>query len=332
MYNIEIKDLRFCENEIDHLLGKACNATVFHTFDWLSVLEDTLSLKCKIALFYSNDVLAGLCPFYPKGLSVANIFLSPMLSSETAYGGIITDDCNHIPDMVESLKDYLRLFYIVQPPTSESFSFDNINATYKQTVFTPLDAQNSTKHFLRIKKGHRYNIRKTKKDDNLEVVEDYSNDSIKSYYGLIKLTYGYNGLTPLPYKFYKSVIKTFHKKNDIKFLQVFDGNTSIAGAVALRFNDMMYYWTGAYNRETRTGIYPNDLLQWELIEWGYKENIKMYDMLGANIETIRKFKLGWGGDLVSYPVIYSSNALKQIAKIYVCFGKRSSNLIRNLIS
>ena len=108
-------------------------------------------------------------------------------------------------------------------------------------------------------------------------------------------------------------------------------NKPIGTIVAIIYNKRLHYWTGGFLRDPEyTKLYPNDILQWEIIKWGYEKKIKYYDMLGGDIAGIRRFKLGFGGNLLEYSKIYSSKKLKLLAEVYSHFGNKLKNILRKV--
>jgi len=222
-------------------------------------------------------------------------------------------------------KPFTRFFF-VQPT---NFTAKKVIVKPKYTIITKLDASNSEEHFRRIKKGHRYNISKALKEKHLKVAEDYTEKSLRSYYALLKETYAYNKFMPMPFQFYKDVITQYHKNGECKFLLALYKGKPIGTIVGITYKETLYYWTGGFLRE-HSQLYPNDLLQWELITWGYEKNMRIYDMLGGDIEGIRNFKLGFGGELVEYKKVYSGRKLYLLASLYSRFGMGLRNMLRRI--
>lgn len=303
-------------------LEKADDSTLFHTYDWLRIIEKTLELETQVYVF-NNKTHVAFVPCYPRKSGITILF-SPAFRAEMAYGGFVGK--GNKERMYQALKNEAENFVFVLP---EKLDLKGMTCEPKYTIITKLDAKNAEEHYKRLKKGHRYNIRKAKKDDLLELKEEYTESAIKKYYELLKSTYGYKGYKPLPYKFYKEIITHYHKKKQIKLLLAYKGKKPIGTICAIRHKDRLHYWTGGFlrNPEYRK-LYPNDVLQWEIIKWGYSIKIKTYDMLGADMEGIRRFKLGFGGELTELTRIYSNRKLKLLSQAY---GK-AAPMIRKLLN
>jgi len=295
------------------------NSTPFHTFEWLSALE-TIRTKCEVAVF-END--SAICPIFRKKMGPVEISFSPVFGTETAYLGLLSKD-KKIDEKLKALKKEIGNFFMILPP-GISTKFGSSESA--KTIVTRLDKKNSEEHFKTVKKGHRYCVNKAEKD-GVVVEEDYSEEGIDNYYNLLTTTYQTSKYKPLPKEFYKSVIQGLHAKDQIKVLFA-KHNGKIIGCAAFPYSGKtVYYWTGASLKGQYASLYPNNAIQWHLIKWAYKQGLEKYDMLGASIEGIRNFKLGWGGELVDYTRVYSSTALKAAASAYEKLGASIKEKIR----
>ena len=78
---------------------------------------------------------------------------------------------------------------------------------------------------------------------------------------------------------------------------------TIAGAFFLHFADKIYFWDGVALPD-HYKLNASNLLQWSIIEWAANNGYRHYDMLGANIPSIARFKLSFGGELTPYIYVY----------------------------
>lgn len=324
-YRIEFSTLEESKNLIEDFVKNVHYATPFHTYNWLSALQENMSAELEIAEFYKDRECVGICPLFKKKLGFFEVFFSPVFATETAYMGILGAD---IDGMLESLKKEVKNFFMVLPPEVMAGKFLIEN---KETIITELNCRNAEEHFAKIRKGHRYDTRKAEKE-GVVVKEDYSAKAIREYYEILKRTYSKSEYRPMPENFYVQIIEELHKKNRIKFLLAAHEGKTIAGAIFLILKDKMYYWTGGSVKEPEYAkLYPNNLLQWEIIKFGYENGIKNYDMLGASVEGIKNFKLGWGGEIKTYQRVYSSRYLKLLADTYNKFGASLKEIVRKTV-
>jgi hypothetical protein len=297
-------------------------ATPFQTVFWLSTIEKTLKQKGDLILFKDKGKIIGSIPIFRRKMGIT-ISFSPPPGTETAYGGISGERAEELYPL---LKKEVKDFFIVHPGKVQ---VPGLLCKPKFTIITKLDAKDADEHFSRLKKGHRYNIRKAEKDNIIAIKEGYDKTTLRDYYSLLKTTYNYKGFEPAPFEFYEQVISNFHKEGSCRLLVAYSGKRPVGTICALIHDSTLYYWTGAFLRNPEiTKLYPNDLLQWHIIRWGYERKIPLYDMLGGDIPGIRDFKLGFGGELVEYTKIFSSKRLYLLSKAYGKLGEGVKNMIR----
>ncbi|MFH1400601.1 MAG: GNAT family N-acetyltransferase [Nanoarchaeota archaeon] len=296
------------------------NCTLFHTHAWLDIMARTSGKAIDIYTFNDRKKPVGISWLVPLK---AGISMSPIFDTETAYGGVVGDD---VPMLLRALKDQTS-FIVVQNTTAEVPGFIQDD---KCTVITALDAPDADTHLKRMRKGHRYNIGKSLANPELEVGEHYDDHAIAEYQELLRRTHRRIGIPDPPMDLYKEVILRYCKKGQGMFLVCRHQDKPVAGIVTLTYKDTMYFWTGASD-ETAQHLYANDLLQWHAIQWAYRKKLRAYDMLGADIEGVRKFKMGFGGELVTYRRIYSDRKTHLLAKAYrACGGilQKAARVIR----
>jgi len=73
--------------------------------------------------------------------------------------------------------------------------------------------------------------------------------------------------------------------------------------VTLIYKDTIYDWYAGSSREYLK-LCPNDILPWNAIEWGSKNQFNIFDFGGAGKPTesygVREFKKQFGGKLVNF--------------------------------
>jgi len=223
---VELVSLGGNKREYENFVNNFSSATPFHTYEWLSALENNLGNKCEAAMFYENSDLVGVCPLFAKSVSIAGkIYFSPIFGTETAYLGALGEN---IGEMLTKLNTKVKNFFVIQPPEL-GISGKGFEVEEKDTVITNLNAQSAEEHFKKVRKGHRYDTKKAEKE-GVTVKEDYSEGAIKEYYNLLLQTYEKSDYKPLPEKFYIDIISGLGKKGQLKFLQAQYNGETIAGA------------------------------------------------------------------------------------------------------
>ena len=91
----------------------------------------------------------------------------------------------------------------------------------------------------------------------------------------------------------------------------YENDIPIGGIVVSSFNNYINEWGIARSeRDTSAKLYSQDLLKWQIIEWGLEKKFRYYDLSGSNPDStnakelgIYRYKQKWGGNLVRYSTI-----------------------------
>lgn len=94
---------------------------------------------------------------------------------------------------------------------------------------------------------------------------------------------------------------------DARIYMAYYNGIAIAGSLALRCGDKVWYLYGASSNEHRN-VMPNYLVQWAMIRWSIESGCRIYDFRGVSgfldesnpLFGIYKFKKGFNGDLVEF--------------------------------
>jgi lipid II:glycine glycyltransferase (peptidoglycan interpeptide bridge formation enzyme) len=162
----------------------------------------------------------------------------------------------------------------------------NIRLAYKKGVKVRLGDLNEVEKFLKL-------LKETAKRKRIKIYsEDY-------YYKLLSLN--------------KDFAKLFFAEYEKKIL---------AANIVIFFGDTVTYLFGGSSKEHRNLMAPH-LLQWEIISQAKKEGYKFYDFWGIDEKKwpgVTRFKLGFGGRIITYPGTYDLVFNSFIYQLYN-FGK-----------
>lgn len=137
------------------------------------------------------------------------------------------------------------------------------------------------------------------------VIKDISSDKnlFLESYNLIKSVYNRIRL-PLPeLSFFTNMFDVFAKNNNLKTFAAYYSETLIGVRIVLCYKDLIYDWYAGAD-EKFLEYRPNDILPWEVMKWGVKNNYRTFDFGGAGKPTVpygvREYKLKFGGELVNF--------------------------------
>ncbi len=107
----------------------------------------------------------------------------------------------------------------------------------------------------------------------------------------------------------ESLWKNLHPIGLTGFLS-YENETPIGGILISSFNNYINEWGIARTeRDTTAKLYSQDLLKWNIIEWGMKNNHFFYDLSGVNPNStsakdsgIFRYKEKWGGKYLKFQI------------------------------
>jgi len=231
------------------------------------------------------------------------------LTTPYGYGGpLIIAKTKFVDRVNKSIKFFLDLYkkhalkndyvceFIRFHPIFENWKFldKNIEVVAINDVVLVDITNDLERIWMNIKKGHKYNIRKSIREECEVNITTSPNDSninnfIKMYYYTMDKN---NALKK--YYFSKNFIKDHFKMLNSVFVEV-KKNNEVLGIGMFIYNDdskIIHYYLSARGFNNVKGVYPSDLIIWEIIKWSKKNGFKCLLMGGGvgNNDSLFKFK------------------------------------------
>ncbi len=176
-----------------------------------------------------------------------------------------------------------------------------------QTIL--LDLTKSEEELLaNMKQKTRYNVRLARKK-GVVVEERNDEEGLEIFLKLQKETAKRQGFFVHPDSYYRTVWEVLYPKGLAHLLIAKVENTPVVAWLLLKYQDTFYYPYGGSSTEYRKYMASN-LMMWEAIKLGKKLGCNVFDMWGATDDEkdpwygFTRFKLGYGGQLVSFPGAY----------------------------
>lgn len=294
----------------DQAVARFAGGTVFHTYDWMTTVGRLFGVEKLPLGVFQDGRMVGVFPAFRARKGILRVLASPLGGWATYYGGPLVDAPlqNAVLTAFDVLLRQGRVDYteIRYPHLSavQALGERGYHVEEKHTYVLALDRPHD-QLWKGMKSTCRRAVRKAQRS-RVEVVEPDQKDFLKDYYELSKDTYRKsNRLPPLSARQLEIVWATLKEKNRVKVLLARHGGRMIAGAIFLLFEDKIYYWDGAACRNGLS-MRPNNLIHWTLIEWAASQGYRTYDMLGANIPSIARFKQTFGCGLRPFCYAYKS--------------------------
>jgi len=152
----------------------------------------------------------------------------------------------------------------------------------------------------------RYNIRLAKKK-GIEIEEARTDEEINTFLRLLEETARREGFKPHPPSYYKKQLELFLPQGLEKLFLAYFHREPLSAILVSFFGQRATYLHGGSSRKHKELMAPY-LLQWEAIREAKKLNCRLYDLWGVAPGRdekhpwagITRFKLGFGGKVVSY--------------------------------
>jgi lipid II:glycine glycyltransferase (peptidoglycan interpeptide bridge formation enzyme) len=159
-----------------------------------------------------------------------------------------------------------------------------------------------------MKSKTRYNVRLAQRK-GVVVEEREDDDALKIFLRLQRETAKRQGFFVHPDSYYRTVWEVLHPKGMAYLLIANVQKEPVVAWMLLEHDQTLYYPYGGSSTKYRNYM-PSNLMMWEAIKLGKKLGCKVFDMWGATDDKtdpwygFTRFKLGFGGYLVSFPGAY----------------------------
>jgi CelD/BcsL family acetyltransferase involved in cellulose biosynthesis len=304
---IRLELLDNCDEQVwDDLVAKFEGGTIFHTLAWMRVIEKLKHAeKLPVGIFDGADMV-GVLPLFRVRRGPLTILASPL--GEVGYGGPLVDEaqCGIVIEQMDSLFKHIGVDYI-ELRSRESWIPTRLLAQHYivdelQTCALPI-SRDLGEMWANLKKECRKAVRKARKN-NVEVEEATDKSFIDVYYEMAKDTYSKSNRPPVySSQDYSIVWDTLRPYDRVKVLLAKHNGQVIAGRILLRFRDQVYDWD-AVALPSHFSVRPNNLLVWAVIGWAVDSGVVRFDMMGANIPGIARFKKTFGSKVCAYTYAY----------------------------
>ena len=295
-------------------MNRSPNSTIFHSPEFIDIQREVFDFD--IYVLISEKCIF---PIFKNKVGIFTIYGSPLPEIGSFYGGpVCTNRFNYL-DILKNLKfgflgGLFSTFFLktpcdVEPSFPENYEWEPV----KNYI---LDMQDDIEDLWKnLNKKTRNAIRKAERSG--VIVKIRGVEYLSEYTSMVEEVIKRRPHTPIPYKMMQRVIE----KDIGRLFIAYCRGKPAAGGIFLTFKDTVTYWSGASFNEFRK-YQPSNLLHWEVIKWAVEEGYKYYDLGGAEIPSIARFKRGWGGREVYYYRVYRRNILTKISRDLYKFIKK----------
>lgn len=324
MNRIDIKIIKNKDYEKwDRIVKSSKYGSIFHTIDWMNIIEKNYNISKLPIGIYVNDELVGIFPsFFSKKMHF-KLLMSPQQRCSTPYGGPVLSKAISVSRVMKSYDSFIKEIFnpnyidikFLYDIKLDSYTLSSLGFNVENRYTYLLNIGKSENELWKnLRRSCKQSIKKAIKN-NIEIIEDEVKDEyINEYYKMVIDTWKKTNQRPLlKKKMYKDILREFIKNGRVKFfLAKYNGNI-IAGVIRLCFNKKLYAFDRASYRKYYK-ICPNNLLDWHVLKWANKNGFNLYDFVGAQVPSIAHYKAGFGGKLTSYLYIYKGSKLAMFSR------------------
>ncbi len=182
--------------------------------------------------------------------------------------------------------------------------------------------------YARLGKSLRKHIRRGRRE-GVEIREGDVED-VATFHALMSTTSARHGFTPYPREYFEAMWQALRPQGHIRLFLAEYHQQVVSAHLVVPFGERFLSKASAWSGE-HTRVYPNDVLEWHLIEWAKAHGFRYYDMEGVDRETAERmmvdpttkprrtadaFKLKFGGDVVLLPKAFDYFPNPLVASTY----------------
>lgn len=313
MSDIEIRALESEQGLWDEVVERSPQATITHNYDWLKNIEKHTDSKLFLLAGYLGNEIVAAIPFFYREEFLVKALSSPIdtamiqnLGPVFPYYDTLKQDKKefYFREFQKGLDRYIderikpnKISIVTSPNLLDArpYVWNGYRVTPKYNFVK--DIEDLEEVWNGFKKQLRKNIEKAEKA-GLTVDEG----GLEGYTLIIRLLSERYGDQDIEFRTSKEYLldlyRRFFPDNLRVFIVKFNGEP-VTGIIVTTYRDRLSIWVGATQTDLK-GLYPVDLLQWEIMKWGNRQGYKYCEILGANVPSISYFKSRYNFDLEIY--------------------------------
>jgi len=317
------------DKEWDDTVLASINGTIFHTWSWLKIVERHTKTTLYPVMAYKGNELVGLYPFFVRSHPFFKLAFSPPPGAYLLYLGPLFPGYEHLKQdkregvYFDFLKEidtlifknlgcsYSRINSSPRLYDSRPFYWQKYSVSPYYTYRIPLI--NGADHVLgQFDRKLRVDIKKAIREGvTVRIGEKKDLGIIHKAISRRFIEQGYKPKNYLPYL--SDLFDAFSPENFKIFLAEYKEQV-IGGMIALRYKDIAFLWVGV-PKSNIPGISPNDLVQWEGIQWACKNGCLYYEEMDSGEDPrLTSYKAKYNPDIeIWYSATKYSSRIFKIA-------------------
>jgi len=289
----------------DELVATHAHATVFHRRDWLDLIAAVGGAELRLFRLERDGHPVGGVPLFLFRRGPFRIAASPPPQAAAPYLGPLVDDdlaaeaLGAIATQARALgAGYVEVRLDRELPAA-ALSVASFEGEARATYVLDLEPGPDALWKDRLQSGCRRAVRKAQSSG--VVVEELALDSfLDRYFEMAASVFAkWNREPPLSRADYARIARLQRAGECVKVFAARLDGAIVAAGVFPYGHGAVYYLDGVSDPEGQAAR-PNNLLHWEVIRWACDAGLRRYDMVGAGIAGVARFKETFGPALVPY--------------------------------
>jgi hypothetical protein len=297
--NIDLLD-RSRYPDWDFFIAAASQGSIYHSSQWLSLLEKTYGYK-QVILTAKNDhgeIIGGVAGSIVDSALLGKRFSSMPCAQQCPP---LFENLETTAPFLESIERYLKIWDVkyfevrmtrpVFPEETQKIKNPNLDfCTYVLDLQQPFEELKKNFHNDCIRRAVS---RATK--SGLKIIEGKTDRDIEVFYQLYAGMRKENGLLPQPIAFFRNLWDIFRRSNSIELMHAVYEGTVYSSLLLLKSKKTVVYEYGA-TKPGKKKFHPSPFLIWHAIEKACTEGFLSFDFGRCSIDDVglNNFKARWG--------------------------------------
>ncbi|WOF16358.1 peptidoglycan bridge formation glycyltransferase FemA/FemB family protein [Methanoplanus sp. FWC-SCC4] len=302
----------------DDLILFSENGTLYHTWDWLKLMEKhstkkIFSHRLKATLYpimvFDGSSLYGVIPLYLYKILSVKFVASPPPGVENKYLGPVIQNNDKIKlhnKYSKFIKFQNQIDYFIKntlksnivnidlppyPQDPRSFIWSGYSVEPRHTNIIDLKKR-ETEIWNNFNKKLRNEIKKAHNEGI--IVEE----GTKEHIDFIYTTMSENQRIYSSKEFIQEIYDVFYPEN-LKIFVAKKDNKVLSGLIITNYKNKVDAWIGT-PKVSYKGISPNPLIHWACIQWACTNKYNFYEIIDADNPNFFRFKNKFNSELIHY--------------------------------
>lgn len=303
--------------EWDRVAAEQPRATVFHCRDWLELIAAVSGAELSLYRVERAGGVVGAAALYLFRRGPFRVAASPPPQAAAPYLGPLVEDAL-APAAVEAMSAEARrlgaAYFEVRLDhrlAEGALAASGFEVESRSTYVLDLSPGEDALWNKSLNSGCRRAVRKAQSSQ--VTVEEVELDSfLERYHEMAASVFAkWNRKPPLSLDDYRRIARVQRDGERVKVFAARLEGQIVAAGIFPYGNGAVYYLDGVSDPAGQAAR-PNNLMHWEVIQWACREGLRRYDMVGAGIEGVARFKETFGPALEPYS--YAFRTLSPMAK------------------